>query len=172
MFNKLGTVVDDLVAPVDRPVKTFVLQRVCEQAVAFLQMSRQDVFMNENLFGFDEPAPARETKTKKSKRSKSKLVSPAEIQQVFDEWLRWCKTSGRGVRPKLSEERSIIIGAAIYDYGLTDCLLAVQGCSLSSWHMGENPTGTKYDDVELILRDAKHVERFACLAAAEEAKND
>jgi hypothetical protein len=135
-------------------------------------MSRQNVFMNENLFGFDEPAPARETKTKKSKRAKSKLVSPAEIQQVFDEWLRWCKTSSRGVRPKLSEERMIIIGSAIYDYGITDCLLAVQGCSLSSWHMGENPTGTKYDDIELILRDAKHVERFAGLAAAEEAKND
>jgi hypothetical protein len=38
--------------------------------------------------------------------------------------------------------------------------------------MGENPTGAKYDDIELILRDAKHVERFACLASAEEAKND
>lgn len=27
--------------------------------------------------------------------------------------------------------------------------------------MGDNPSGKRYDSVELILRDAEHIERFA-----------
>ena len=61
----------------------------------------------------------------------------------------------------MSEERIVLIGAAIADYGLAMCLDAVLGCSLSDWHMGQNPQGKKYNDIELIFRNAQNIERFA-----------
>lgn len=80
--------------------------------------------------------------------------------RVFDEWVRWCKSS-RGPRPALNEERIVTIGAAIADYGVETCVNAVVGCSYSDWHMGQNPQGKKYNDIELIFRNAQNIERFA-----------
>jgi hypothetical protein len=42
---------------------------------------------------------------------------------------------------------------------------AISGCAMSDWHMGDNPRGKKYDDIELILRDSAHIERFATMFA-------
>jgi hypothetical protein len=36
---------------------------------------------------------------------------------------------------------------------------------MSDWHMGDNPRGKRYDDLELILRDSAHIERFATICA-------
>jgi hypothetical protein len=38
---------------------------------------------------------------------------------------------------------------------------AILGCKLSDFHQGNNPRRKKYDELELILRDAKHIEMFA-----------
>lgn len=83
--------------------------------------------------------------------------------KVFGEWIRWCK-SGRGPKPALTEDRIVIIGAAIAEYGVKTCIDAVIGCSYSDWHMGQNPQGKKYNDVELIFRNAQNIERFAGIA--------
>jgi len=121
-----------------------------------------------NLFGFDGPVkPARISAKKLSKKAKAERVSPADIDLVFQTWRRWCKTSNLGPPPNLSDERKILIGVGIHDFGLESCLLAVEGCSFSAWHMGENPDGKRYDDIELILRDAKRIERFVQLALNE-----
>lgn len=40
-------------------------------------------------------------------------------------------------------------------------MAAVRGIVYSPHHMGDNDTGTKYDSLELIFRDAKHAELFA-----------
>ena len=47
---------------------------------------------------------------------------------------------------------------------LDACKDAIRGVTYSSWHMGHNPQGKKYDDIELILRDEKHIEMFLELA--------
>lgn len=49
---------------------------------------------------------------------------------------------------------------AINQYGTTNTKAAITGCSLSDWHMGNNPAGKKYTSIELILRDPEHIERF------------
>lgn len=61
----------------------------------------------------------------------------------------------------MNEERIVTIGAAIVDYGVETCVNAVVGCSYSDWHMGQNPQGKKYNDIELIFRNAQNIERFA-----------
>ena len=51
-------------------------------------------------------------------------------------------------------------------YGVDDCKDAIRGVTHSPWHMGHNPQGKKYDDIELILRDEKHID------CKEKKKND
>jgi hypothetical protein len=82
------------------------------------------------------------------------------VQAVFDRWVELCRPRHR-VRPVLSPERQRKIVKALELYGLDICLAAVEGVTSSEWHMGRNPSAKEYNDITLILRDAKHIEMFA-----------
>ncbi len=86
--------------------------------------------------------------------------SPADVSEVFQEWVSLCRTSGRGRKPVLGDKRRKKIKQAIRLYGVDACKDAIRGVTYSAWHMGHNPQGRKYDDIELILRDEKHIEMF------------
>jgi len=90
------------------------------------------------------------------------------VQVVFDHWVAVMRAKS-AVRCVLNDKRRKVISRAINDYDVPTCLLAIDGCRLSDWHMGSNPRGRKYDDLELILRDAAHIERFANIAAEADA---
>lgn len=83
-----------------------------------------------------------------------------EIQDVFDFWVTTSWT-GRGIKPVLTDKRKRLIQRAVKDYGSENCKLAITGNSLSDWHQGKNPNNKKYNSIELILRDAEHIENFA-----------
>lgn len=86
-----------------------------------------------------------------------------EVQTVFDYWTHTLKAKS-AIRCVLTDKRRRVIARALKDYDVATCLLAIDGCALSDFHMGNNSTGKKYDDIELILRDAQRIERFATLA--------
>lgn len=83
-----------------------------------------------------------------------------DVSAVFNRWVELCRPRHR-VRPVLSPERERKIRQALDLYGLEVCLAAVEGITSSDWHMGRNPSGKEYNDITLILRDAKHIEMFA-----------
>jgi hypothetical protein len=112
---------------------------------------------------FDWPDAPNPKKSSKSRPQKAALVAEELIEQVFQHWVLTCR-SGRGPKPAMSDQRIVVIGAAIHDYGVKTCLDAITGCSFSDWHMGQNPQGKKYNDVELIFRNAQNIERFAGMA--------
>lgn len=89
-----------------------------------------------------------------------------DVQKVFDYWIER-HTSGKGRKPVLSSERVKKIERAIKDHGVETTLRAIDGCLLSDWHMGENPSGQKYNDISLILRNASNIEKFAGLVDGE-----
>ena len=110
----------------------------------------------------EEPTnkPGRPVSAKALSRSKKAQQVPlAEKQEVFDYWVQELKASARR-KPVLDEKRLATIGAAIFDFGVEQCKQAIDGCKLSPFHMGRNKANKKYDDIELILRDAQHIERF------------
>jgi hypothetical protein len=113
---------------------------------------------------FDPPAPTH--------------PAPTPIDEtiiVFTHWVTTLRNTGRGVKPVLSDERRRKIRKALDMYGLDTCLAAIDGCAKSAFHMGANARTKRYDDISLILRDAKHIEMFADLAdelTAEEAFKD
>jgi hypothetical protein len=97
-------------------------------------------------------------------------VSAADIDDVFHHWI--AVHHRRGPRPQLSTLRRRRIRDAIAHYGMTATFAAIDGCAKSPWHCGDNPSGRKYNDIALILRDASHIERFADYAADTTAAED
>ncbi len=76
---------------------------------------------------------------------------------VFD---RWREVMGKP-RAVLDEKRAKAIKARLRDGYDTEALfLAIAGCRASPFHRGANDRGKIYDDIDLIFRDAKHVEQF------------
>ena len=90
--------------------------------------------------------------------------TPEEVFEVFHEWVAICRTSGRGRKPVLGDKRRRKIKQAITLYGVEACKTAIRGVTCSPWHMGHNPQGKKYDDIELVLRDERHIEMFLDMA--------
>jgi len=121
-----------------------------------------------NLFGFEEPPEIKPVK-KLTTAQKISAVDELAIQEVFEYWIdqTWIK---RGPRPKMSQPRWRKIALAIHEYGLEGTKLAIRGCTLSPFHMGDNKRGRRYVDIELILRDAAHIENFISLTVEEESR--
>jgi len=120
------------------------------------------------LFRMESKKPKRETGAQKrprietlNKSGKAKKISQEQIITVFEFWKQVMKKNSN---VKLDTVRARNIGAAIYDYGVDGCYKAIEGCALSDFHMGRNANNTKYNDIELILRDATKIERFIEIA--------
>jgi hypothetical protein len=94
---------------------------------------------------------------------------PDMVKQVFDHWVRTVRNSGKGIKPVLSPERRRKIRKALEAYGMETCMLAIDGVLKSDFHMGRNAKARRYDDISLILRDARHIEMFAELAMTKDA---
>ena len=81
----------------------------------------------------------------------------AAAQKVFDAWI---EATGKTGATKYDHKRRRLITNALKQYPLDDVLDAVQGWRNSPHHRGENDRGTTYNDLELLLRDAAHIEKF------------
>lgn len=88
--------------------------------------------------------------------------TPDPTARLFELWASlYRNTHGKGRRPVLDTKRAKLITRAVDTHGADTVEAAIRGVGLSPWHMGKNPQGKKYTDLELVLRDAAHVERFA-----------
>lgn len=80
-----------------------------------------------------------------------------EIRQVFDHW----KTRLNHPKARLDEKRKKAIRGRLADgYSVAELKTAIDGCRASPFHQGSNDRGKVFDDLDLICRDAKHVEQF------------
>jgi hypothetical protein len=76
--------------------------------------------------------------------------------QVFEHWRVTCAHP----KAKPTPERKRLIAKQLKLYTIADLQRAIDGCARSAWHMGANDKHRKFDDIELILRDARHIESF------------
>lgn len=93
-------------------------------------------------------------------------TTTAQVRALFDLWVdthrRPKDGKAKGIPPRLDARRDSIIRKAIVMYdGPEAAEAAILGCKISEFHQGNNPRRRKYDELELILRDAKHIEMFA-----------
>ena len=79
--------------------------------------------------------------------------------RIFEHW-----QSVHGYhRAKLDDKRRAMINRILRKYTVEDCCKAIDGCAKSAYHMGENPTGRKYNRLDLVLRDGSHVDQFMAM---------
>jgi hypothetical protein len=83
--------------------------------------------------------------------------SPAKALEIFQYW----REVMQHPRAKLDNKRRYkIIQALNLGYQVQDLKQAIDGCKKTPFNMGQNDRGQRYDDIELILRDATHIDRF------------
>jgi len=70
----------------------------------------------------------------------------------------WRRNNGRGRAPVLDEKRKRLIAARLKEFDVECLKAAARGIWASSWHIAEGQT-----TLDLVMRDAAHVERFAAL---------
>jgi hypothetical protein len=104
-----------------------------------------------------------------SRAKKAAMIPDAAVLEVWEYWISVMR-GGSKRKPILDATRRQIIAAAIHDYEVDGCKEAIDGCALSEFHMGRNKMNKKYDSVELIFRDAEHVEKF--LEILDKSKED
>lgn len=72
----------------------------------------------------------------------------------------WIESTGKTERTVLTRKRRELIEKWLDVYSEDELIDAVRGWRHSPHHRGENKDGTVYNDLELILRDAAHIEKF------------
>lgn len=107
----------------------------------------------------NESPPTQEPLTTNQEPETSKTNTrsdTSDVDLVFDHWRQVMD------HPKAAndEKRRKLIRARLADgYTAADLCNAITGYSLSPWHMGENDRKTKYDGLDLILRDCAKVDK-------------
>jgi len=97
------------------------------------------------------------------------LKNKGDVRDVFEYW----QTQHGKQRSKLDANRHGKIERALREYSISDLKHAIDGCLKSDFNMGRDPRskGRKHNDIELICRDAKHIEGFMELYDAPVATN-
>jgi uncharacterized protein YdaU (DUF1376 family) len=81
-------------------------------------------------------------------------VGSADIVRVFD---HWTTVHGKS-RSKLDDKRKKLIRAALKIYPAETLCQSIDGYKRSEFHQGKNDRRTVYDDIEIMLRDAKQID--------------
>jgi hypothetical protein len=87
-----------------------------------------------------------------------KTLDPASnpVQTIFAFWQKVMASP----KSALDKKRRVLIEGALQSYQPADICKAIRGCSKSPHNMGKNDRNTKYNGLNLILRDAEHIDYF------------
>lgn len=94
------------------------------------------------------PAGAFEIETEAERQT------PNPVERIFNHW----REIHRHPQARLDDKRRKVIRSALKNYGEPELCEAISGYLNSPHHMGQNETGTVYDALELMLRDAEHID--------------
>ena len=98
------------------------------------------------------------------KKAHPQKASP-EVQQAFDHWREVMCHADASLAGKLGAKRAAAIADALQTYPIAAIIEAIDGCARTPHNMGDNDQHERYDSIELILRDAQHIDRFRRNAA-------
>ena len=95
-----------------------------------------------------------ETEQRQSRAEDVGQEPDGPVNRIFAHW----RTLYRKPKASLDPKRRKAIERALKEYDEATLCQAIAGYQNSPHHMGQNERHTVYDDIELMLRDAKHVE--------------
>jgi hypothetical protein len=94
------------------------------------------------------------TKKVKERNAAAALIPEDQIFEVFEFWRL---TFGKK-RTILDHARKVLIGSAIYHYGIDGAKDAITGCTKSDFWMGRNKRNKVYTGIEHIFKDNARIE--------------
>ena len=159
------------VASLDCTEKQFMEALAHLEAFKFLSINK-DQEVTKTLEGLVQPAStvlATCTSETEQRQSRGEEIRdrhvPQErdsgpVERIFEHW----RSEFGHPKASLDPKRRRVITAALKAFEEPTLCQAISGYRNSPHHMGENERRTVYDDIELFLRDASHVEaglRFA-----------
>ena len=98
------------------------------------------------------------TKTKTKTEQDSAPAKAGGVARQIDAVCEFYKTYHPRARPGGKAKR--LIRARLANWTIDDLCRAIDGCHRSPFHSGENDSQTKYQSLELILRDDGQVQKF------------
>lgn len=137
-------------------------------ASAFCMSSKRDE--SSPLEAPSKPLPSQEQEQEQEQKQEQdqalverRVASPDRdvIAEVFAYWQKTMNSPGS----KLDDKRRKAIVNALKLYEPRQVCEAILGCSRSVWHMGQNDRHRKFNGLDLILRDAEHIDMFVELAS-------
>lgn len=133
-----------------------ISRALCEDSYSTMQQSRKESKGEESKVEEKKENNIDELSNSCANNSSSKSESP--VRMVFDHWRGVMKTP----KSKLDSKRIGKVKAALkLGFTVDELKLAIEGCLKSDWHMGRDKNNSKmFNDLELILRDASHIESF------------
>ncbi len=98
----------------------------------------------------------RPDQTRPEKKVPTEPVSQSStaVERVFEHW----KTTHGHPKATIDLKRTKKIREALKAYSEADVCMAITGYLNSPHHMGENDRNTKFTDLELLIRDAAHID--------------
>ncbi len=101
-------------------------------------------------------------KEDRKKEEGSRKEEEAYVQSVWEHY----KTRRPRVRVLGEDVRNKILARKREGFTADDLIAAIDGNFRSPHHCGENATGTEYHELELIVRDSRHVNQFVNAGAS------
>lgn len=102
----------------------------------------------------------RERKGREEERNTENDALRARREMVDTVFAFWKQTMGHERAVLDTKRRRVIDGRLKDGYTVESLCQAIKGCSMSPFHMGENDRKTRYDGLDLILRNAEKVDQF------------
>lgn len=99
----------------------------------------------------------RQDKTNNTKQEELHVEQEARPGVVAEVFAHWVQETGR-FKTALDDKRRGVVVRALKLFDAETLMMAISGYLKSPHHTGQNERHTKYLDLELMLRDAKHIE--------------
>jgi uncharacterized protein YdaU (DUF1376 family) len=100
------------------------------------------------------------TDSPRKKHTSSEAARPVRLREVDEVFTYW-QAKMKHPNAKLTAKRKRKVVTRLNEgYSTSQLKSAIDGCEQSPFHQGDNPSGTIFDDLELICRDGEHVEQF------------
>jgi hypothetical protein len=113
----------------------------------------------------EKPKKATRGQAKKTveRNAAAAKVPEDQILEVFEFW----KMTFNKKRSNLDHARKVLLGSAIYHYGIDGAKDAIIGCTKSDFWMGRNKRNKSYTGIENIFKDNARIESMLELVPEE-----
>ena len=107
----------------------------------------------------EEKRREEESRGEKNREEKSRNIVALKPDLAIDVFNYWRSVMDHP-RAQLDDKRKALINKFLKLYPHEDLKLAIHGCSVTPFNMGDNDRGQVYDSLTVIFKDADQIDRF------------